>query len=211
MKFSHHSHRNAREIFQGSDNLKKIWDEITGIIESISDKDIKEKFLNNGGKTKSLSKTINELLSEKLCIEKWKVNAPMFDDNDYHGSNRFSLDFHKNNVGLEVAFNHEEGCAWNLIKTIITREDSAIEKNVVTEISIVITVKNNLRVSGGFDGSVGTYEKYISYLRPLNNILSGPIMIVGLEKLDSFVIKHKKSINKKIGILKEYTNMRGIL
>jgi len=55
---------------------------------------------------------------------------------------------------------------------------------------------------GGFDGAVGEYEKFLTYLDPLRDVLSVPLAIIGLEAPESFEIDVQKVNGKKQGIVK---------
>ena len=56
-----------------------------------------------------------------------------------------------------------------------------------------------MKKAGGFDGAIGTYEKYVEYLKPLNNILTTPLLIIGLKKPETFHINVQTMDKKKIG------------
>ena len=56
-----------------------------------------------------------------------------------------------------------------------------------------------MKKAGGFDNAVGTYEKYVEYLKPLNNLLTTPMMIIGLEPPKKFTIEWKKEDGKTVG------------
>ena len=47
-----------------------------------------------------------------------------------------------------------------------------------------------MKKAGGFDGAVGTFEKAERYLKPLQNQLSCPMVLIGLSAPESFVVKH---------------------
>lgn len=62
-----------------------------------------------------------------------------------------------------------------------------------------------LKQRGGFDGAIGTYEKYLDYLPPLNNILTVPLFIIGLKapitfRVEDFQLAPRKKIGKIIMI-----------
>ena len=42
--------------------------------------------------------------------------------------------------------------------------------------------------AGNFDNAVGSYEKFITYLKPYQNILTCPIVLIGLEAPETFVV-----------------------
>lgn len=53
---------------------------------------------------------------------------------------------------------------------------------------------------GGFDSAIGTYEKFLQYLPILNNVLTVPLLIIGLEPPETFNLKkHQQEARKKIG------------
>ncbi len=47
-----------------------------------------------------------------------------------------------------------------------------------------------MKAAGGFDNAVGTYEKAIRYLKPLQNQLSCPMVLIGLDAPESFRVEH---------------------
>jgi hypothetical protein len=85
------------------------------------------------------------------------------------------------------------------LKPVLSSELNHVEKAIQTRAGIVITATDKMKKAGGFDGSVGSYEKYIQYLKPLNNLLTTPMMIIGLEPPETFKIKQDKIDNKTIG------------
>ena len=83
---------------------------------------------------------------------------------------------------------------------VLASELNHIKKSIQTKIGVVITVTNEMKELGGFDNAIGTYEKYIDYLKPLNNILTIPILIIGIKSPKSFYISHHQiAPRKKIG------------
>ena len=58
-----------------------------------------------------------------------------------------------------------------------------------------------MKISGGFDNAVGSYEDFITYLNPFQNILSVPILLIGLEPFETFKIKHTKVGRNYIGTI----------
>ena len=131
----------------------------------------------------------------------WKSehDAGIFQDSKYQGET-WRLDFAKEDISVEVGFNHSSVIAWNLIKPVLASELNHIEKSIQTKIGVVITVTNEMKEKGGFDNAIGTYEKYLDYLKPLNNILTIPILIIGIKPPRSFSIAHHQiAPRKKIG------------
>jgi hypothetical protein len=67
-----------------------------------------------------------------------------------------------------------------------------VEKDIQTSVGIVITATRELQVAGGFDNAIGVFEDYVSHLVPLRDVLTVPILVVGLEAPETFRIEHTK-------------------
>lgn len=199
MKYKTHSFRNGLVIFEHDKRYQQLWNEIKSVLNSITDSDLMDYFTQNTRTSqKSLSETINKLIDERLSALNWIRQSPIFNDSQYQPSSRnhwWTLDFAKNEIAVEVAFNHGEAVAWNLIKPVLSSELNHVEKAIQTSAGIIITATDSLKHTGNFDSSCGSYEKFLQYLIPFNNILTVPMVIIGLEAPESFCIDSKtKSI-----------------
>jgi len=170
-------------------------------IESISESEIAERFVASSRVSKSLSAVINVLLHERLTSAGWAAESPIFAQAEYLAGDkgRFRLDFAKDVVSIEVAFNHGEAAAWNLLKPVLAGELNHIKKAIDTQAGIIITATEEMKVAGGFDSAVGTYEKYVNYLGPLNNVLTVPLVVIGLKAPQSFRVAHLKDGFRHVG------------
>jgi hypothetical protein len=200
MEIITYAHRNAFKIIEKNNHMSLLWNEVKKIILAISEDEVIECFETENRKAKSVSEAINKLLKNRLREKKWNHLISIFTDPNYDGSNGvWRVDYIKDNVSLEVAFNHAGNCSWNLIKPVLASELNIVKKAINTSLGIIITATESMKKVGGFDMSVGSYEKYIEYLAPLNNILVTPLLIVGLEAPKTFKIIHSKLENRKIG------------
>jgi len=202
MEFKIYSFNNALELLTVSKSKKEIWDEISNSIKSITDRELMDYFNIYSKSTKSLSKVIRMILDNKLLINYWTKNQNMFSNDDYVNSKRFSFNYFKSSINLEFAFNHESATAWILLKGSLLNNNQ-LTKVVNVDISIIITVDNRMKSLGGFDGSIGTFEKYIQYLGSMEYLIDKPILLIGLEPASEFIIKHRQLVNRKIGIIRE--------
>ena len=202
MNYKIHSFRHAEIILNNEPNYKIVWNELLETIKSIKDSEIISHHVSNIRKAKSISESINNILKEKLVKLGWNDESYIFQDDEYSG-NRWRLDFAKESISVEVAFNHGEAIAWNLIKPVLASELNHVKKEIDTEIGIIICATKELKIKGGFDGAVGEYEKFLTYLSPLRDVLSVPIVIIGLEAPETFEIEVKIVKGKKQGIVKK--------
>ena len=203
MKYKYHSFRHA-DVILSQPEFKTDFEEIHDAIINITDEEIIRKHesygaINESSTPKSISKAINELLKEKLVFYGWNSESYIFQDSEYQGD-IWRLDFAKNTISLEVAFNHSGVIAWNLTKPVLASELNHVQKAIQTKIGVIITATTEMQRKGGFDNAIGTFEKFLDYLPPLQNVLTVPVLIIGLEKPESFKIEHfQLEPRKKIG------------
>ena len=191
MRYVVHSHRFGLAIAERSEFAEE-WLEIKQAIQSITDNEIQSTHEERCSKRKSISKAINLLLHDRFEAKGWTPESAIFNDPDYLQA-RWRLDFAKKNISIEVAFNHGEAIAWNLMKPVLASELNHVEKEVQTRLGVVIMATETMKAAGGFDSAVGTYEKAIRYLKPLQNQLSCPMILIGLNAPESFRVEHVDS------------------
>lgn len=203
MEYRKYSFRHAEDIFKNNKDFTYLWNEILEALDSISDDDLINEFNIETRKAKSISEAINKLIAKRLSQKGWHKQSYIFADPDYSDNKgTWRLDFAKDNIAIEVAFNHGGNVSWNLIKPVLSSELNHVQKAIQTQGGVVITATDAMKKAGGFDTAIGTYEKYVEYLKPLNNILTTPMMIIGLEPPKKFTIEHKKENSKMVGYVK---------
>lgn len=195
MKFVTYPYKHA-DIVLADQRHKKNLDEIIEAITSLSDDELKARHLSrkNKGLKSSLAPSINSLLKEKFIARGWRAESSIFQGEEYGGENAdkvWRLDFAKDSVSIEVAFNHGEAIAWNLLKPVLASSVNNVQKAITTEVGVLITATKNLKMAGAFDSAVGEYEKVLRYLVPLSTLMSVPLLIIGLETPETFKLKSK--------------------
>lgn len=207
MKFETTYHRNADAVIMSNVDIKEDYDEIIEVIESITDLDLITEFerrKTERSNIKSLSEPINFLIDERLSSKGWDRQSQIFREEEYSKKREtaWRLDFAKKTISVEVGFNHGEAISHNLIKPVLASELNHVEKSIQTKLGVIITATDELKKFGGFDGAVGSYEKYKSYLRPFNYLLTSPIVIIGLKLPNSFIIEQKTIERSTRGFIK---------
>ena len=205
MDFSLNSHRFGLELAAENALLGALWGQLASALKSLTDERLAAEFEVDSSKKPqmSLSRTINRLLAEDLLAHEWAGETGIFQDPQYTRERRWRLDFSKvlsdenserRGVAVEVAFNHGEAIAWNLLKPVLASELNHVEKqiDIGAGIGVIITATDDLKEAGAFDSAVGSYEKFLTYLKPLQNQLSVPMIIVGLHPPKSFWVEKVK-------------------
>ncbi|MEZ4805793.1 MAG: hypothetical protein R2852_09995 [Bacteroidia bacterium] len=210
MNFKYKAFRHSDVILKEPEFIGE-FNEIKDAITSISEEQLIAKHESYGAVNientpKSLSKAINDLLKERLVSYGWKPESEIFQDTDYQGDT-WRLDFAKKDISIEVGFNHSSVIAWNLTKPVLASELNHVQKAIQTKIGVIITATESLKQLGGFDSAIGTYEKYLNYLPPLNNLLTVPLLIIGLNAPITFNVEIKQHARrKKIGMINRLTS-----
>lgn len=203
MEFIYNSFRHSGVILNEPEFIEE-FTEIIDVISAITEEQLIAKHESYGANDeentpKSLSKAINDLLKEGLVNRGWIAESGIFQDANYLGDT-WRLDFAKQDISIEVGFNHSSVIAWNLTKPVLASELNHVQKAIQTKIGVIITATEELKQRGGFDGAIGTYEKYLDYLPPLNNILTVPLFIIGLNAPTTFIVEEfQYAPRKKIG------------
>lgn len=207
MNFVTHDHRFALNIVESNPELKSLWEEIIDVLASITDEELKSTY--EAGKARmSISEALNKLIDQGLVQRGWTPQSAIFQGEEY-SDKKWKLDFSKRvnqpqkgitGMAVEVAFNHGEAIAWNLMKPVLAAEINQIETetNIGSGIGVYICATSELKENGGFDGAVGEYEKVLRYLNPLFQKLTAPLIIVGLEAPKTFkILKTKNPVTNK--------------
>ena len=179
--------------------------ELEHAIASIQETDLIEAFI-SGTPSKSISKVVNGLLRERLVELGWRAESAIFQDANYE-DRRWRLDFAKGPISVEIAFNHGEAIAWNLLKPVLASQLNHVNKAIQTEVGVVICATDSMKTAGNFDNAVGEYEKFVRYFKPLQNVLSAPILLVGLEAPRTFHVVSRKEGNRSIGTIEMFENL----
>lgn len=194
MDFVTHEHRHSLNLFTTSEPYITLYEEIKSVLQGISDAELIDMYnQNTRDNKKSLSESINKIIKQELTEKGWTDESPIFSDPNYSNARdkkRWRLDFAKEEISIEVAFNHGEAIAWNLIKPVLASELNHVNKAIQTSAGIIICATEEMKKAGNFDGAVGTYEKFIRYLIPMQNMLPTPILLIGLKAPETFKIDH---------------------
>ena len=215
MKFVTHSYKDALVIINGMPEYFALYEEVIAVIGEITELELQEHFRTNyEGRKKSLSLSINALIDQKLRARGWEEQSRIFGESGYGKERRWRLDFSKSvliednslpnqtqykesGMAVEVAFNHAEAIAWNLLKPTLAAQQNHVKKAIQAGVGIIITATDDLKYAGEFDSAVGSYQKFLTYMRPLSNVLTSPLLIIGLEAPESFHLRPEK-IGKNI-------------
>lgn len=204
MRFVEYSHRHADAIIENNPHLKEQYEQFVGVLRDISDEDLiadflskKAEYADRGTAFKSMTPSINRILKERmLAIPGWKSEVDIFNDKTGSiGNTEWRLDFACDDAFcVEVAFNHGEAIAWNLLKPVLSCELNHVEKAVQGQLGIYVCATDNMKIAANIDSASGSFEKVLRYLPPMMNQLTIPMMIIGLEPFETFKISSSAEV-----------------
>jgi hypothetical protein len=235
MRFVEYSHRHADAIIANNPALKERYEQFIGVLRDITDEDLIADFLTKkadhtarGTSFKSMTPSINSILKTRMLeIPGWQAEVDIFNDKSGAiGNTEWRLDFACDDAFcVEVAFNHGEAIAWNLLKPVLSCELNHVEKAVQGQIGIYVCATDNMKIAANIDSASGSYEKVLRYLPPMMNQLTIPMMIIGLEPFETFKINENAEIvrddfvvddtllNQRVMVTKsdDYSTYKGIV
>jgi hypothetical protein len=204
-------HNHGLDVATSNPEISILWKELKSAVQSITESEIISRFEVSKRNAKSISEVLNDLIKEKLVDLHWISQSKIFKGDEYEGSKTWTLDFSKSlhnssgkaaGMAVEVAFNHGEAIAWNLIKPALAAQKNHVTKQVDigVGVGVYICATKNMKDLGGFDGAVGEYEKVLKYLDPLSLVIQSPFVILGIKEPQTFYIERypKDYPNKKL-------------
>lgn len=204
MEYKIYSHRYGHEIVTNNKKIEPIFNSFCNALKEITEQNIINLYQERkikGNKDTSLSKVINALIKDKLTNLGWEKESYIFKNKAINKSTSdWRLDFvYPDIFSVEVAFNHASAMTVNLIKPVLASELNHVEKAYQTKFGIIVSVTNEMKIKGGFDKAIGTFEGFCAHTIPLMNQLTIPLIIIGIEAPKTFEIVHKKESKRKIG------------
>ena len=159
-----------------------IKNEIDGILDQLNFSNIELKFdeinreKENIGKKiqKGRQPAINALLKDLFLEKGWEGEKKVFNDSD----NDLVIDFWKNNIGVDVAFNHRSFIGGDLLRL----QAGAEIKNMINVGIYVCGTKDFLKYVSKDHCSIVSFERVKWYLENFYSVLTVPILLIGLEK-----------------------------
>ena len=211
MEYISYSHRFADAIIAADSELRRRYNEFVGAISGISDEELiadferrKAEHAQRGTSFKSLTPSINGILKERMLqLPGWQADVDIFnDETGAIGNTEWRLDFACDDAFcVEVAFNHGEAIAWNLLKPVLSCELNHVQKAVQGKLGIYVCATDAMKVAANIDSASGSYEKVLRYLPPMMNQLTVPMMIIGLQPFKSFKITEDAGVIRSLHTL----------
>ena len=192
LKLELYDFRNALPIVEQS--YATVWREFQQQLESISANDISE--LHRGFVRAAVDKkrrpqagaqtAINQLIDRRLGANGWRKQPPLYVGGDRRGHELagWKMDFKKERVGVEIAFNHQEAIPWIFTRLNLAGESKEVLADSRIQVGIAAFAAQSLKAWGRMDATVGTFGQAKLWLEKMRPVMPVPIVVVGLSAAD---------------------------
>lgn len=92
----------------------------------------------------------------------------------------WTMDFLKNRVGVEVAFNHASYFPWIFTRLNIAGESDDVDEASRIDVGVTICSRQDLKTWGRMDPAVGVFEQVSRWLQKMRPIMPTPLVLIGL-------------------------------
>lgn len=131
---------------------------------------------------------INELIDTSLVNKGWEHQVytlgSVVEAGESDKGRRvayWTMDFKKNDIGVEVSFNNAGVLAQNLLRLSVMSENPNRPKNEAIRLGILVTATEGLKRWANMDSTVLTFETVNRVLPQVNFNIPTPIIVLGLE------------------------------
>lgn len=192
MKLELYDFRNALPILERS--YPNVWGEFQHQLAAISAEDVAE--FHRGLVRRAVDKqrrpqagaqtAINQLIDARLKAVSWRAQPPLYIGGDKRGHELagWKMDFKKERVGVEIAFNHQEAIPWIFTRLNLAGESKEVLEASRIDVGIAAFAAKSLKTWGRMDAAVGTFAQAKLWLEKMRPVMPVPIVVVGLHAAD---------------------------
>lgn len=177
MHYDVHDFRHAAEILAGRDAWRELKAEV-GAISAQEILDVHLGFAEQGRRTPAGGQSaLNQVFRDRLLPLGWEGEPRLFDDVAFR---KWKMDFYKEQIGVEVSFNHAEAIPWTFTRLNIAGESSDVVDQHRVDVGIAFFATEQLKRWAKMDSAVGTFEVATAWLEIMKPIMPIPILVIGL-------------------------------
>lgn len=197
MDFTSHSFRHGLKHVSDNDLA---WVEINSALKSISRSDVTREQISNLEKWRAGKKSgknfykppvgaqdvLNNVIKKKLKkISGWDSQVYVLKQGNAKLTKGekvpyWSMDFRKNNIGVEISFNNAGVLAQNLLRLSVMSESKFLEENQMIKLGVLVVSQASLKSWGSMDSTVVTFEQVLNVLPHVNFSIPTPIVVLGI-------------------------------
>lgn len=168
--------------------------DIESVLSSIHPDDVR-KHQGDSGRV-GVQDAMNKLIAQRLTRSDspWRSQVPVFPKDEEMRKGVWTMDFarpvdDRNQVGLEVTFNHSEALAWTLVRLALAHEaENVLPGARIMSGAVIIPTDSFKRfrnpqgkIEYRVDSAVGTYERLFTMLPKLRYYVHVPLLVFGVE------------------------------
>lgn len=124
--------------------------------------------------------SVNVVIRERFLDQGWQKEPRLFDKGPKRDLAGWKMDFLKDEIGVEVSFNHAEAMAWTLVRLNLAGEVPEIRSSKI-RVGVAIYPTKAFKTWGKMDSAVGVYDRACLWLEKMKPVLPIPIAVLGLD------------------------------
>ncbi len=176
MKHIDFSFRLAHQILEH----RPAWAELRREVEAIEREEVVSEHESMQRKPAGGQSALNRVFEKRLIPLGWQGQPFLFAASD-DSARRWKMDFIKDRIGIEVAFNHAEATPWIFTRLNLAGESSRTQESSRVEVGVAFYATERLKKWANMDSAVGTFELACDWLELMRPIMPIPVMVVGLD------------------------------
>lgn len=123
--------------------------------------------------------SINRVVRERLIAKGWTAEPRLFQTSGVDLA-KWKMDFIKDNIGVEISFNHAEAIPWTFTRLNVAGESEQVQSGARIDVGVAVFATARLKAWGRMDPAVGTFERATTWLSVMRPIMPIPVLVVGL-------------------------------
>lgn len=127
-----------------------------------------------------LQTALNEAIRIRLQNQLDWIGQPSLFPSDNPDLAEWTMDFLKNAVGVEIAFNNASYFPWIFTRLNLAGESQLVIADHVIEVGVTVCASADLKAWGRMDPSVGVFGKVALWLEMMRPIMPTPMALMGL-------------------------------
>jgi hypothetical protein len=172
--------RHGREILE----RRSAWMEVFDVISGVEADDVlaaQGSFAERGRRVPAGGQSaLNKVFRDRLIPLGWMPEPRLFPRAE-RDLRKWKMDFIKDEVGVEVSFNHAEAIPWTFTRLNIAGESDRVLTESRIDVGIAVFATESLKSWSKMDSAVGTFEIAEAWLKMMKPIMPIPILVVGLD------------------------------
>lgn len=186
MELELYPHRDALQLL----STLPAWSELHAELHAVSHEDVFRSYAQQIQRynahqrkkpPKGAQQATNEVIRARLVEKGWTKEPRLFNGGRESNLRKWKMDFIKDQIGVEIVFNHAEAMAWAFTRMHMAGESQEVVRQSKIRVGVAVFATREYKEWGRMDDAVGTYDMALEWLRVMRAMLPVPLLLVGVK------------------------------